>query len=625
MSKKPQAPPPQRRVISIRYKLGLAFFVGVFGLVLALVGFQQFHSYRQFRSYVEHNSVMTVRAAIMLTERWSVERVQAMQLLAYGASRLESQGGDIATDFRGLAIDAGFTSARIGYEDGRLVTPEGTRQESRFKNEDWYREVSQRRTGVPLPPRKDAATGKYKVSFAAPLYDDKGWLLKGVVVADVFLEELKPVIGSVFMAEVDELIPFSLGKDKAGMFVRTRGLPDKDIDAILKGLSAAGERNGEASTIKIGDTRYEVVLEELEGTGITVAYPVPLSLLVRPLLVQAVAVFIMTAVGLWIITKIVWSVLRGFLTRLEDLNAKTKKVAEGNFDLRIETKSRDEVGQLAGSFNHMVEALKKYMKDLEQTVREKEQIAKELEIASELQQGALPKELPHLVGLEISAKSLPARSVGGDYYDFLYPGNEKVGLIIADAAGKGFPGSFYMSNSRTIFRIVSRDDPSPANILKNINDHVVRENPELSGMFITYIYGIYDSVTQKLTYANAGHFPPLLYRAAERDFLPMKCSGMPVGIMAEQEYDEESVPFTRGDILVLYTDGVIEGVDTRGEMFGLERVMEIVRANAADPAAAILDRIAAAVEAYSRNMPQHDDITLVVAKIVGLAAAAQVP
>lgn len=598
------------KVFSIRYKLGIVFFGGVFLLVLALIGLQQYHSYVQFKRYIEDNAVTAVRAAIYLGDTWFNSKTQSVQILANAVERSVTSGTDLEGDFLYATRETGLKNAYAGLEDGRFV-PRAQGRARNHAGEEWYRKAKSERAPSFFGPYPDPDSGKYKMTFSVPITDPNAWFFKGAVGLDVFLEELAEVMGSVFVSEVERVDYFELGK-KPALFVKTKSMSESETATLLKKIQEQGEE-GDAH-LSLGIARYLIVKEPFSQAKLWVVYPVPLTQLVKPLLVQTVVLFVITGIGLWIIVKVTWAIIRAFIARIEDLNATSKKIAEGNFSTYAKKTSRDEIGELAESFNRMVDSLKEYMKRLEVSVREKEQIAKELEIASELQQNALPREMPLLNGLEISAASFPAKHVGGDYYDFMYPASDKIGFIIADAAGKGFPGSLYMSNSRTIFRVVAKDAASPSQLFNNMNEYMSQETSLPSGMFITYVYGVYDGAARTMTYCNAGHFPPLLYKGASGAFHSMGASGLPIGIAPGETYTEESVPFAKGDIMVMYTDGIIESMNLKGEMFGVERLQEIIKDAAALHAQEILTRISDAIRKFSGDTPQHDDITLVVVR-----------
>jgi sigma-B regulation protein RsbU (phosphoserine phosphatase) len=134
-------------------------------------------------------------------------------------------------------------------------------------------------------------------------------------------------------------------------------------------------------------------------------------------------------------------------------------------------------------------------------------------------------------------------------------------------------------------------------------------------MFITYIFGVYDPKSRQLTYSNAGHFPPMLYSAAGREFKALNAGGMPIGIMAGSEYPEEMVSCAAGDILILYTDGIIEAMNLQNEMFGVEQLEKIVRDHSSESANSIVGHIGTQVAAFVGEAPQHDDMTVVVVKV----------
>ena len=217
-------------------------------------------------------------------------------------------------------------------------------------------------------------------------------------------------------------------------------------------------------------------------------------------------------------------------------------------------------------------------------------------------------------GIQIAAKSFPAKAVGGDYYDFIFPSEHQIGFVIADAAGKGFPGSLYMSNSRSVFRVIALNESSPSRMLQKTNECIVND-PAQQGMFITYVFGVYDGRSRRLTYANAGHYPPLFYKSQEARFESMELRGMPLGIEKDQEYPEGTIDLSQGDLLVLYTDGFIDAVNFRGEMFDVDSLKQVIQKNAFLSASQIIDRVSDEVASFVGNQPQHDDMTMVILKV----------
>ena len=210
--------------------------------------------------------------------------------------------------------------------------------------------------------------------------------------------------------------------------------------------------------------------------------------------------------------------------------------------------------------------------------------------------------------------SRPAQEVGGDYYDFMYPSKDKIGFVVADAAGKGFPGTIFMTNSRSVFRVIAVDEKSPEGLLNKMNNFLAANSGE-SGMFITLLYCIYDVPAKELIYANGGHYAPLLFRSQNSSFLHLNSSGIPIGIVADQAYEAGKISLQSGDILVLYTDGVIEAVNSKKEMFGLDYLKQLVEQNAGQTAAALTKKIEQELRTFSEDLSQFDDITLMVMKV----------
>jgi serine phosphatase RsbU (regulator of sigma subunit) len=293
-----------------------------------------------------------------------------------------------------------------------------------------------------------------------------------------------------------------------------------------------------------------------------------------------------------------------------------ERVSDGdlNYDLKMMTQA--EFNKIVRIFNDMTHALRDLVRKLTRSVAERERINRELEIAADLQQKALPAAAPAVAGLEIAAKSIPAREVGGDYFDFVPLKSGKTGFVIADAAGKGFSGTLFMTNSRSVFRVISSEEEGPARVLRRANDYIACDGASTKGLFITFLYVVYEPRARELVYANAGHFVPVVYESRFRRFKSLKGGGLPLGIYPNEEYAEESTTLSPGDVLVMYTDGILEAADSKKDMFGLGRLMTLVEAHAAEKPQDILNHITQAVKDFVGDQAQSDDITLVVLKAV---------
>jgi len=244
---------------------------------------------------------------------------------------------------------------------------------------------------------------------------------------------------------------------------------------------------------------------------------------------------------------------------------------------------------------------------------EKKRLDHDLEIARDIQRILLPSEAPAINGFQISGINVPARQVSGDYFDYIRVDEERLGVAIADVSGKGVPASLIMAICRSVLRAEAARNPSPADVLRKVNRQLYPDIKE--DMFISMAYLILNHQRNAIILARAGHDAPLLYKRQSQTVTPVKSPGMVVGIDSGSVFDRLTVDFAvsleHDDCLVLYTDGVTETLNTEGDEFGLDRMMESVRASANDGAQAIVKKITQDVRDFTGSAPQNDDITLI--------------
>jgi sigma-B regulation protein RsbU (phosphoserine phosphatase) len=233
------------------------------------------------------------------------------------------------------------------------------------------------------------------------------------------------------------------------------------------------------------------------------------------------------------------------------------------------------------------------------------EIERELQLARDLQQGLLLEAIPRLPGWEISAVSLPARDLGGDLYDFMALEHGRHGIMIGDVSGKGLPAALRMAVTRTVFRFAARRDESPGSTLALTNREVLRDIPH--GM-VTMLYATLDLRGGELSFANAGHNYPIVVNGEVHE---VELSGLPLGVDGESDYEEATIKLHHGDTALLYTDGIVEAENSAGEMFGYERLEELLRMRSALKPRALVAMLLQEVRAWS-NGNQTDDITVVV-------------
>jgi serine phosphatase RsbU (regulator of sigma subunit) len=198
----------------------------------------------------------------------------------------------------------------------------------------------------------------------------------------------------------------------------------------------------------------------------------------------------------------------------------------------------------------------------------KEKMEHELKLARQIQENILPKTPPQAPGWHIEARWLPAREVSGDFYDYLPFSDRQVGVILGDVTGKGMPAALVMSVTRSILRTVAEQLISPGVVLERVNDLLCREMPPK--MFVTCLYILVDMVKGDLRIANAGH--PLPFVVFQKEVKEIRATGMPLGLMEGMDYPEKQARLSRGNFMVMYSDGLIEGHNSEGEMFGTPRL-----------------------------------------------------
>ncbi len=273
-----------------------------------------------------------------------------------------------------------------------------------------------------------------------------------------------------------------------------------------------------------------------------------------------------------------------------------------------------EVAEIAKAFTTMTHRLK----ESEKTLAEKQELDRDIELARDIQRALLPSEAPKLEGYEISALYEAAKVVGGDYYDFLEVDKDVYGIVVADVSGKGVPGSLVMTMIRTALRTEARGVLDAAEVLRRVNDAVIRDMKK--GMFVTIFYAILDTRRRRLNYASAGHNPMIVYRGRTRKTYYLNPRGFPIGLdlpdpdAFAKSIESDTIRLVEDDIVILYTDGITEAMNPRRELFGEERLLQVVREYAHLPAQAFVEKLRDELHSFTEGEPQSDDVTVVVIK-----------
>lgn len=305
-----------------------------------------------------------------------------------------------------------------------------------------------------------------------------------------------------------------------------------------------------------------------------------------------------------------------------ELSKKAKIIGEGNFSINIPVNSEDEVGELAGSFNIMMDNLKSYMQNLTRTVAEKEKIHSELLVAKKIQKSMMPyifPAYPDRNDLDIYALLDPAKEVGGDFYDFFFIDDKHLALVIADVSDKGISAALFMVIAKILIKNQLQNGDSPSEVFKIINNKLCENND--AGMFVTCFLGILNTETGKLIYSNAGHNPPILYRCKENTHVTI-CDphGFVLGGMSKLTYSQNEIYLFPGDILFLYTDGVTEAINNKGELFSQERLEKLVFDLVSHDCKvdSLVKSVRKEIEKFANGASRADDITMLAFKNINI-------
>ena len=315
------------------------------------------------------------------------------------------------------------------------------------------------------------------------------------------------------------------------------------------------------------------------------------------------------------------SLSRTITAAVHGLYEATLRVREADFSHRIKVKGNDQLADLSHSFNSMTENLERLLV----VAKEKERLQSELEIAREVQSQLYPKSVPTLKGLSLQACCNPARMVSGDYYDYQAIGEHRLALAIGDVAGKGISAALLMATVESCVRTQirhclqaaagrgagnGRPLLSTSKLVAQLNQQLyAHTSPE---KYATFYFGVFDDESGLLTYTNAGHLPPILVRRGTPQLLEV--NGMVVGAFPFPQWSESQLHLESGDLLVCYTDGVTEPENEFGEMFGEQRLMELLVKHSGADTQEIVARVSESVRQWTGSSDLQDDMTLLVAR-----------
>ena len=474
--------------------------------------------------------------------------------------------------------------------------------------------------------------------------DDRLIVASGAIVSSSMLSRLALNLGEITIHNSDEITAERKAKGRPRVVVGDRavGAPlasggklapgslwDSEV-AFFSVLDARDWSNGESRPlIMTVSTRKSLLYARLVSTLGELS-----SVLVVVLYIVAAVFAVIELLALLVGIRLT----RTMTFAVSELYRATQRVNRGDFSHRISVHSADQLAALETSFNSMTENIERLLAE----EQEKQRIENELTIAQEVQEQLFPKQVTQLETLEVYGLCRPARTVSGDYYDFLPLGHERLGIAVGDISGKGISAALLMATLHSAVRsflvlhahaeagavpalaaggasysrLAAREeiDPSevsPARWLSLLNRHLYRSTP--IEKYATLFLAAYDGPSRTLTYSNGGHLPPLIL-GAEGSLRRLETGGMVIGLFDNMTYEESTVQLHPGDIFVAYSDGITEPENDFGE-FGEQHLIELIRENAALPLERIAEEVTAAVKDWIGGAEQPDDITLVLARV----------
>jgi serine phosphatase RsbU (regulator of sigma subunit) len=391
-------------------------------------------------------------------------------------------------------------------------------------------------------------------------------------------------------------IPFAL--DTEGVLHN----PDEDQRRTLEsfGAAALGRAATDGRPRRAGDWLI-VAREHPSGMIFGIARPIGESLreIRRASLRNLLLGLLVIAVALIGIVPISHRMTR----HLTSLDAGVRQLATGDFRARVPVRSRDEFGSLAAAFNQMAEDLERH----QALVVERERLQRELELSRQIQMAMLPQGSLRLGPAEIKGISIPAREVGGDFFNYFALDAHRLGLLVGDVSGKGVSAALLMANVQATLRARLANGASLAELAADLDGEIDRATP--GAVYLTLFMGVLDASRGELRYVNAGHNPQFVLHAAG-GVESMAATGLPIALYPGQPYVEHAVPVHPGDLVFFYTDGLVEAENANGEMFGSERLQQLLAELQLQEIDALLERVESAVRQFRGPTEPFDDATM---------------
>ena len=511
----------------------------------------------------------------------------------------------------------GFAPYIMRRTDGTLAeTDLGARYDIYAKQ--WYAAAKQRGRNYWTDPYTEV-NGNIICSYCIPLKGD-GRKVFGVLAVDMSLDELTDEVQSVkpypnsFLTIMDRKLNFVVHPDQRLILRGTaQEVLDKkqyeanetifvDIRNQKRGIGAFGEK---------GSRKY-LYYAPIKRLGWTVTLECDEDEITQGMLrvrLQMIVASLMGIIGLLFVSLIL---MRRFLRPIRFYSNAALHIAEGNFHTPMpKMRDHNELWALGNSLNHMQHSLDRYISQLKATTKEKGRIESELNIASKIQMSMIPKMFPPYPDrddIDIYGTLTPAKAVGGDLYDFFLR-DEKLFFCIGDVSGKGVPASLVMAVTRSLMRIVAAQESRPERIVTSLNNSMSDMNE--SCMFVTLFVGVLDLPTGRFRYCNAGHNAPVIIDEAEGTVRPLDVKpNLPVAVLPETKFELQETTLKPGTTIFLYTDGLTEAENADKQLFGEQRMTEVLKHTKGLSARQQVEAMLQAVHSHVKDAEQSADLTM---------------
>ena len=635
----------------LAFKLVLLILSSVTLIFLLIFGYSYTYSRKIIVENVEKNAMNLARATVNQIDivLSSIEKVP--ENLAYVLDRSLCSGEELnnllkhivqkndeiygsAVAFEPLAYDGkkGRYAPYFYKGGGEIKYSDLGTASYQYFFQDWYQIPKELNKPVWTEPYFDEGGGNiimstYSVPFYRTMAGKKG--IAGIITSDISLSWLQEIVASIKIAKTGYAFLIS----QNGTFVTH---PKKEL-VMNETIFSQAETRGDEELRRIGRKMihgksgfvpFRSILTEklcwmvyapLSSTKWSLGVLFPQDELMADVIRLNKTLIILGLLGFIFLLVVIVFIARSITRPLSVLAGAAEDIAKGNLDVSIpEIRTKDEVGQLAQSFNYMKTSLKQYIVDLTETTALKERMESELQIAHDIQMGILPKifpAFPEMPEFDLFATLEPAREVGGDLFDFFFLDDDHLCFNVGDVSGKGVPASLFMAITKTLIKTRATKDMPPEVVLNQVNQDLSEDNPSL--LFVTLFLGTLNIKDGTIEYCNGGHNPPYIIRESGEIEAVEMTGGLALGVMEDFSFQSKRIVLNRGDAIFIYSDGVTEAMNSRHELFSEARLEGELKKLRGLPVGDILAGVTEKIREFSQGEPQTDDITMMIIQYNG--------